>query len=145
MDLVCYALQYHSSLLAMGIALFSYYCVMIYHKLHDLKQHILIISQFLTVRSLGTALQGPLLRGSLGRLNLGVCWALCSSEAQLGKYLLLNSLRFWTEFFSCSYGTHGYLHSRPIGERLCDPGEGLSLSLIGCHLIKPGPPKVMTL
>lgn len=52
---LCYSFLCCFNLLAMGIVLFFYYCVTTNHKLPGLKQHTLLISQFLRVRSLGTA------------------------------------------------------------------------------------------
>lgn len=69
-----------------------YWCLTNYHHANGLEQHTVMISQFLSVNSLGTDYLGPCLRVSQG-YNQGVGRAAVSSEAQVGRNLLPRSFR----------------------------------------------------
>lgn len=120
LDFACYSLLYCSNFLALGFALYFYYCVTISCKHRGLKQHTFTPLQSLRVRNLGTASLGSLLGVSQGWIRVSPGHLGCVIiRGSTGKDFLLSSLGFLAEFFSLQLWSSRWLaSSRPIGESL---------------------------
>ena len=125
-----------------SIRAFLFYCCIInYHSLSCLEQHVFIISQFPWVRISDTAQLGPLFKVSQNSKQ-GVHWS-CGLHLQLwvlfqGHWLLWNTV-------SCSYRTHSSLLLQNHQEKVSELREGLNPFENEVHLIRSGPPWIISL